>query len=334
MRLCLVSLMFLSVHAGSVAASTYTVTATSGGGTCTPGSTTDADCTLAAAIDATADGDTIRFAPPVQGQTIVVGSGFPDVLPASVTIDGSPNGVTLDGAASYTIFYIQAGLTVVLSHLTLQNGLGSSGGGAIHTDGNVTIDSCTLNNNAAIDDGGAIYNLSNGTLTITNSTLASNAATVGGAIFNYGTIVISNSTIAGNNASSSGGGIANGGTLTLMSDIVAANVAPNDPDIDAEVAIPVTLGFNLFGTYPGNGPGDFEGDPLLASAGLAGNGGATRTLALQSVSPARGAGNCGGNAGNPAIPAITVDQRGIARGAACTVGAFDMTAVFYAGFEK
>ena len=51
------------------------------------------------------------------------------------------------------------------------------------------------------------------------------------------------------------------------------------------------------------------------------------------ASPARTAGNCAGNASNPTIPAVTLDQRGIARSTPCTTGAFDLTSVFYNGFE-
>jgi hypothetical protein len=81
----------------------------------------------------------------------------------------------------------------------------------------------------------------------------------------------------------------------------------------------------------------FNVDPLLVSAGLANNGGATQTVALQSPSPARSGGNCAGNVSNPTIPAVTLDQRGYARTSAgavgCTTGAFDMTSIFYNGFE-
>ena len=66
-------------------------------------------------------------------------------------------------------------------------------------------------------------------------------------------------------------------------------------------------------------------------------GGATQTVALQSASPARSGGNCAGNASSPTIPAVTLDQIDHTRtspGAiGCSVGAFDMTSIFYNGFE-
>jgi hypothetical protein len=76
---------------------------------------------------------------------------------------------------------------------------------------------------------------------------------------------------------------------------------------------------------------------MFVSTGLADNGGATQTVALQSLSPARAGGNCAGNAGSPTLPAITLDQRGYTRSSpgaiGCSVGAFDMTSIFYNGFE-
>lgn len=53
------------------AADVWTVTATGLFGSCTANATTDPNCTLDAAIfDAASEGDTILFAPAVQGHTI------------------------------------------------------------------------------------------------------------------------------------------------------------------------------------------------------------------------------------------------------------------------
>jgi len=160
----------------SAQAATWTVTTTANGGTCTAGSTTDLNCTLDAAVTAAGNGDTILFAPAVQTQTIffqLLGN-----LTASVTIDGSPGGVVLDGSGNHDMFYITGAPTVVLSHLTFQHGLGTADGGALYIDnGNVTVDSCTFaHNTAAI--GGAIY-FNSGSLTILNSTLFDNHAPSG-----------------------------------------------------------------------------------------------------------------------------------------------------------
>jgi hypothetical protein len=156
-------------------------------------------------------------------------------------------------------------------------------------------------------------------------------------------LVIANSTVTGNSASGGyGGGVFAGSSFTLASSIIAGNVGFGAPDIDSSGAI--SLGYNIVGnlsTFSGLGApatGDqFNVDPLFATAGLASNGGAMQTVALQSASPARSGGNCAGNASSPTIPAVTLDQIDHTRtspGAiGCTVGAFDMTSIFYNGFE-
>lgn len=77
-------------------------------------------------------------------------------------------------------------------------------------------------------DGGAIYN--DGTLCITECTLRGNTAGSGGAIFNRGslarTLEVSHSTISGNVASSgAGGGIFNDGALTVTQSTLVGNSA-------------------------------------------------------------------------------------------------------------
>jgi uncharacterized protein (TIGR03118 family) len=88
----------------------------------------------------------------------------------------------------------------------------------------LTLDQLTLQNGYAFGfDGGAIYN--QGTLMVSNSTLSDNVSIFtsyagggyGGAIYNAGgTVTVSNSTLSGNSATFDGGGIYNdAGTLTV-----------------------------------------------------------------------------------------------------------------------
>jgi len=331
----------------SARAATWTVTTAGSGGACTAGSTTDANCTLDAAITAAGNGDTILFAPAVQTQTIpFIGQN----VTASITIDGSPNGVALDGGGNNLIFYVDSGPTVQLSHLTFQHGRGTADGGAIYiNNGNVTVDSCTFaNNSAAI--GGAIF-FSYGSLTVLNSTFFNNqspsgpSSGFGAAIASYGqTLVIANSTIAGNSAAVSGGGVdVVGSTVFLLSNIIATNASASGPDITYYAATVTSLGSNLIGDNSGDAnyvsdPSDQIGvDPRFSAAGLADNGGATQTVALLSSSPAVRHGNCAGHVGDattPTIPAAVLDQRGIVRGTPCAIGAYDATVIFYGGFEN
>ena len=339
---CWAGLLLCAAAPFALAANTWTVTSTGSGGACTSNSTADANCTLDVALADAGNGDTIHFSASVQGQTIVGNFG----IATGLTIDASPNGVVLDGGGSYTVVYVASGL-VTLSHLTIQHGQGSnSGGGIYNLDANLTVDSCTVANNNAGSAGAGIYTNGSTTTAIINSTLASNTGVVGSGIYAIGDLVIANSTVTGNSASGGyGGGVFAGSSFTLTSSIIAGNAGSGAPDIDSTGTI--SLGYNIvgnLGTFSGLGApatGDrFNIDPLFVAAGLANNGGATPTVALQSLSPARSSGNCAGNDGSngfAVIPAVMIDQIGHARtlpGAiGCTVGAFDMTSIFYNGFE-
>ena len=340
-----VALLLFTVAPFAQAANVWTVTATGGGGACTANSTTDPNCTFDAAIYTAANGDAVRFSPGVQGQTIcgTYPNGTYQNTPPSVTIDGAPNGVKLDSCGGGPIFAFDSG-TLVLSHLTLQN---SPNNAIYDTGAALTIDSCAFVNNSTSSpsdaNGGAVVQVG-GSVFIVNSTFVGNSASGnGGAIYANGNVVISNSTITANHAAQNGGGIGGYG-ITIMSSIVAGNSATNSPDAYI-FSSPVSLGYNIIGNSSGSGltatTGDqFGVDPLFAIAGLTNNGGPTQSVALQSQSSARSGGNCAGNNGSngyAVIPAVTLDQRGYTRTSAgtigCTAGAFDMTSVFYNGFE-
>jgi hypothetical protein len=97
----------------------------------------------------------------------------------------------------------------------------------------VDISGLTIANGSKIGpinpNGGAIYNT--GTLTVSDCILSSNSANFdGGAIYNSGTLTVTRSTISGNSAlpnvaSGAGGGIYNTGTLTVMSSTLSGNSA-------------------------------------------------------------------------------------------------------------
>jgi len=332
----------------------YTVTSTAAsGGACAANSTTDPACTLAAAIAAASDHDIVHFAAEIQGQTIL-GSYS---IAKSLTIDASPNGVVLDAQSSGRLLFIDesvypVSLTVNLSHLTLQHGASPTAGGAFYLGAytSLNLDRCTVAHNTAVGDGGGIYNT--GYLWIKDSTFYDNAAQHGGAIYNpslTGSVVLVNSTIAANNASIEGGGIYSASAVVLRSDIVAGNSAPSAPDL-ANVAVPsyilTSYGNNLIGDGTGTnfaesipsdkvGTGEAPIDALFSTEGLTtANGGATPTVALQSASPARTSGACSSNNGPPHIDPSEFDQRDVPRSTPCTIGAFDMTGVFYGGFDE
>ena len=101
--------------------------------------------------------------------------GLTSSLPAisvNTTITGpGANRLTVSGNYAWSIFSYNAGTTNALSGLTIANGLALDGAGIFNV-GELTVTSCTLNNNQARRWGGAIYNA--GDLTISAVTVSSN----------------------------------------------------------------------------------------------------------------------------------------------------------------
>ena len=105
-------------------------------------------------------------------------------------------------------------------------------GGGLYNEGTATVKDITFTLNTTFSssgnstfDGGAIYNASLGTVTVTNSTFTSNTANQGGGLANYGTATVKSSTFTSNFGDGDGGGIFNGGTLTASASTFGINYA-------------------------------------------------------------------------------------------------------------
>jgi CSLREA domain-containing protein len=382
------ALGILLLVAGSARATTFPVTKTAD----TADGACDADCSLREAIIAananagpdviTLPAGTYNLAIAPTGESIVANNaavGDLDIA-GELTINGAGASTTIvDGQDLSRIFHIHAGpvainnltarngteeagggifiaavTTVNLSNIvvTLNNGLGSGGGGIRNAGGTTTISDSTISANVGTAQGAGIFTLGtpltivrstisgnsttesgggiridSGTLTVENSTISGNTANSGGGIRNLnGTVTVTSSTIANNSAGTSfGGGIATfaPGVVTLTGSIVANNTAGTSPDCTEAV---ISGGFNLIedttgcaisGTTTGNITGQ---DPQLL--GLAGNGGPTQTHALNGSSPAL-------NARTSGCPPPSTDQRGVTRpqGTACEIGSFECQVV-------
>jgi len=216
--------------------------------------------------------------------------------------------------------------------------VGAGGGGIFNTGGTLTVLNSTFSGNSALVDGGGIFNYS-GTLSVINGTFSGNSANAkvgaGGGILNQnGRTEVTNSTFSGNSAGAGagidgGGGIFNtGGTATVTNSILATSTGNNCAGITI-----FNGGYNisddascLFGSSTGAN-GQHIGDnviPKLSSTGLQNNGGPTKTIALQSNSPAIDA--------IPIADCPYEDQRGAPRpdpedigslNPACDIGAFE-----------
>ncbi len=300
---------------------------------------------LRRAISDAASGTTIAFASNLTTITLTSGELL---INKSLTINGPGANllsVRRSSAAGTSVFRIveiaSPSVSVVLSGLTITNGNAGDGlyGGGILNYGTLALTNSTLSGNSAFV-GGGIYN-SNGTLTVSNTTISDNTTTNtgyfgGGGIYNVGALTVTSSTLSGNTATTEGGGIysysstvtitnstlsgnsagtyaggirINVGTVDSRNTIIAKNAAVNYPDVYGPL---ISQGYNLIGDSSGATisvtTGDQIGnaaspiDPLLGP--LQDNGGPTWTRALLSGSAAIDKGYSGD---------LVADQRGFAR---------------------
>jgi hypothetical protein len=203
-------------------------------------------------------GDTIVFAPSLDGQTIVLGGSELDIA-KNLTIQGPGAGLlTINGgrqiinATGSRVFAVEKHTNVTLSGLTITGGGGTASaipyyfpspfdndGGGILNLGTLTVSACTVSGNYASPNsassyGGGIYNA--GALTVSASTISGNYAEAiidvglspgptnnGGGIYNAGSMTVTGSTISGNFAATDGGGIYNAGTATISNCTLSGN---------------------------------------------------------------------------------------------------------------
>ncbi|MFN8564803.1 MAG: choice-of-anchor Q domain-containing protein [Anaerolineae bacterium] len=174
-----------------------------------------------------------------------------------------------------------------------------NGGGIYNWFSPLTVNSSTFTDNTA-SSGGGISNTNSGTVIVVNSTFAANIASigVGGGIYNYNSpLTVTDSTFADNMAAAGSGGITHDGVsnpwLMTLNNTIAADNTGGDCAILGAAIIDMSHSLIKDGSCgAANGlNGNLSGDPQLAPAGLANNGGATQTIALQPGSPAIDAGD-------------------------------------------
>jgi uncharacterized protein DUF11/hemolysin type calcium-binding protein len=226
---------------------------------------------------------------------------------------------------------------VDVASLTIQYGQADDGvGGAISTQGPLRLTAVLLTSNQASDGGGGLA--VGGELTMSDSTVSGNAASVwghqrisgtvrGGGILVAGPATLTNSLVTANEAGASktgagaaGGGIATDGPLTLVDSTIADNRADGIGATGGGVSFPAGQGTTLNSLFTGGGPTDCSsplssnssGDKSMASdvsctgtatpdlnlGSSADNGGPVETRALLPGSPAMD----GGEAGCPGSP--------------------------------
>lgn len=173
--------------------------------------------------------------------------------------------VERNSAGDFRIFTTALGTTIQISGLTIANGSENQGGailnngiltvaddvfsanaavisgsvhgsgGAIYNGGTLTVMDSVFENNTAASapfdggTGGAIDNPTGKTVDISGTTFSGNATlgnrSVGGAIYNAGTLMVGASTLSNNTAAGGSGAIDNTGTLTINGSVFTSNAA-------------------------------------------------------------------------------------------------------------
>jgi len=217
-----------------------------------------------------------------------------------------PCGITINGEGTVQIIQADAGTVVDLINLTLADGSANTftGGGAVSANGTFleVLDSTLRNNTANGPDatdggrGGAISQLSNGAVEITNSTFVANTAvpgttsgdSFGGAIYSTASssttsLTVTNSTFSGNSASKGGVYHTMNNHPMLKGDILANSTGKNCGALK-----PIDNGFNISDDVgcSFSGTSVNSTNPQLDPDGLENNGGPTETIDLQPTSPA------------------------------------------------
>jgi CSLREA domain-containing protein len=206
----------------------------------------NADCSLREAIAVAAAGDVVQFAtPPFNSpQTITLTLGALTIN-RSITILGSGAHLLTIGAGSGStppmgrVFLISAsGSTVKLSGMSVFGGgflppnTQERGGGILNESGTVYLTNLHIYTNAA-SVGGGIYN--SGTMHVLDSTIAGNLALEqtegGGGIANVGTLTLTNTTVSGNSGELARDILNSGGTITLTNSTIGSGSSDNRPVI-------------------------------------------------------------------------------------------------------
>ncbi len=240
------------------------------------------------------------------------------------------NGCIVFGSNAYYgsgLYAHESNVYMADCYFCMCGGLNSEYGGAIYLDvSTLNAARCSFYDNYAFWYGGGIFISSfdgDCTATLSNCTLSYNYTDTGGGAGIYAesdvgsaSLTLTGCTFYMNEAGGDGGGLQQYGSksATTISNCVFDNYATgSDDNIDIEAGVAVS-NYSLYSDTPAFtlGPNDIT-DTYPLCYWMADNGGTTPTCAIDSTSPARSAGS---NAG------LVTDQRGVARGPAYDIGAY------------
>ncbi|AWV98729.1 choice-of-anchor Q domain-containing protein [Arcticibacterium luteifluviistationis] len=250
--------------------------------------TNDNGCgSLRFAVENAFSGDTIRFSPTIDGDTIKLTTGHILIDKNLVIIGNDISSTIIDGQINSNIFRIKTAKSVIMEGIRIQNGIahGESGGGIINYGNLVFRNSKIINCQANVSGGGI---LNTGNLQVLRSTISGNKTDItGGGVFHFrGSLVLKQSSITGNiayigggsssgliggglhlqnsnvsiescvisgNRAQEGGGIYAANGFNLKNSIVAGNYSDFGPDISTFNVSGLTSAYSLIGSDEGNG---------------------------------------------------------------------------------
>ena len=162
-------------------------------------------------------------------------------------------------------FVILSSAIATIDSLTIANGSGDFGGG-VFNNGSLFLNNCTLTGNQALSglgNGGGLFN--DDTATVQNCTFTANEGNAGGAIYNLGTLVVSDSTISGNTGRDTTGGIYSSGAAStqVRNTIVAGNIGQTEPDVFGPF---ISNDYNFVGAFNGSSGFDKAHDQVGTAA--------------------------------------------------------------------
>jgi Right handed beta helix region len=216
--------------------------------------------TIQAAINASANGDTVLIAPGTYTENInFAGKAI------RVTSEGGPQVTIIDGnqIATVVTFNSGEGLSSELSGLTLQNGaprfgIGNGGGVNIQNSSPTITNNIVVNNSAS--EGGGIR-VGGGSPIISNNRITNNTTGgFGGGIFAGGSSPIIRENLITENTAGFGGGIAMLGTSSaqILNNSIVSNTAQFGGGIELFASGPVTIRSNLISRNEAQGGGGIE----------------------------------------------------------------------------
>lgn len=138
------------------------------------------------------------------------------IIGGNVVIDGG-NQITLSGSSGYRHFVVNAGASLDLKNIVLTQGYFNGEGGAVYNSGFLALDHATIQNSVGSLHGGAIATV--GAVDITDSVLAGNKASSGGALYANtanARVSIHNSSLHDNEARSNSNTEGRGGALYVV----------------------------------------------------------------------------------------------------------------------